>query len=351
MFIHLIRGTAAGLAATAFLSTAYSVYTGEWIAVLFGLCATGIFLDATRMTWKTRVRSRLEETEGQRGPFRTLSGKLLIALIVGGFIVGTALTIAVDALIAQPGTGYGPAALGYGLYGFIALGLWDVSRRHRIDFGRLRGKFPSTGDVWKRIVVVIPLLLFSYGTVWVVYYPLSILSPELVEVVLLADDLFARTPDGSLAIGPNVLTAFSLILLAPVTEEIFFRGYLLHRWAVTWGIPASVVASTVVFASLHANPLGALLFGFVMAVIYLKTKSLGLVIVIHILNNSIAYGTGVLDTVLGDAPTINTIAEFRAAWWMAAIALGLSLPWAVHFVRRHWPDDSWELPYQSGASS
>ncbi len=113
MFIHLIRGTAAGLAATAFLSTAYSVYTGEWIAVLFGLCATGIFLDATRMTWKTRVRSRLEETEGQRGPFSTLSRKLLIALKLCGFNLGTSLTIADDALIAPPVTGYGPAALGY----------------------------------------------------------------------------------------------------------------------------------------------------------------------------------------------------------------------------------------------
>ena len=350
MFIHVIRGIAAGLAATAFLSTGYSVYAGEWIAALFGVLATGLFLDATRMTWKTTVRPQLEVAEGQRGPFHTLSGKLLIALIVGGFIVGTALTMVVDTLVPMSGTGYGGAALGYGLYGFIALGLWEVSRRHRIDFGRLTGRLPSSSHVRKRIVVVIPLMLFSYGTIWVLYYPLSILSPELVETVLLADNLFARTADGALAIGPNVLSAFALLVLAPVTEEIFFRGYLLHRWAVTWGVPASVVASTVVFASLHADPLGALLFGFVMAVIYLETKSLGLVILIHILNNMIAYGTGVVYTVLEDAPTASTVAEFRAEWWMAAIALGLSLPWAVRFVRRHWPDDSWELPYQRGAS-
>jgi membrane protease YdiL (CAAX protease family) len=187
--------------------------------------------------------------------------------------------------------------------------------------------------------------LFSYGTVWIIYYPLSLLAPELVESLLLADDLVALSADGTPALGPNVLSATALILVAPIVEEVFFRGYLLHRWAVTWGVRSSVVATTVVFASLHADPLGALLFGFALAVIYLRTRSLVLVIACHVLNNLLAYGVGVGYTLLFEEETAYTVLEFQSEWWTAAIALALSVPWAIRFVRRYWPDETWRLPY------
>jgi membrane protease YdiL (CAAX protease family) len=343
MFIHIIRGLAIGLTATALIGTAAALYAQDWVAVLFGACALGMFASITRLLWNTA--NRPPAVAGDGGPFHSLSGRLLLALLFGGFIVGSALSVAVDALMATPTSGYGAAALGYGLYGFIAIGLWDVSRRHRVDFARVRGVLPQRRLALRSMTTVVPLLLFSFGTVWIVYYPLSLLSPELVESLLLADDLFAQSADGTIALGPNLLSAGALILLAPITEEVFFRGYLLHRWALTWGVRSSVVATTVVFASLHADPLGALLFGFAMAVIYLKTKSLVLVIACHILNNLLAYSISVGYTVLFEAETAYTVQEFQSEWWMAAIALALSLPWAVRFVRRYWPDETWRLPY------
>lgn len=347
MFIHVIRGVVAGLAATALIGTTFAILAREWVAVLFAACALGMFLGIARLVWSTSNQPRVDPGKSELGPFHTLSGKRLLALLAGGFVVGGALTVTVDALLSAPLIAYGRAALGYGLYGFIALGLWDAARRHRVEFARVKGAFPDRNKVWKNLTVVIPLLLFSYGTVWVVYYPLSILSPELVEIVLLQSNVFARSAEGALEIGPNVVSAFALIVVAPIVEEVFFRGFLLHRWALTWGVRSSVVGTTVVFASLHADPLGALLFGFVMAVIYLKTRSLGLIIACHILNNLIAYATGVVYALIEETNITYTVMDFQAEWWMAALALILSLPWAVRFVRNSWPDNGWDLPYQA----
>lgn len=347
MFIHVIRGATAGLAATALIGTTFAIFAREWVAVLFGACALGIFIGIARLVWSTSNQPLVDPGKSQLGPFHTLSGKLLLGLLAAGAVVGGALTVAVDAIPSARLAGYGPAALGYGLYGFIAVGLWDATRRHRVEFARLKGAFPDSAKIWKSLTVVIPLLLFSYGTIWVVYYPLSIFSPELVDILLFQDNLFARSAEGAIEIGPNVVSAFALIVVAPIVEEVFFRGFLLHRWALTWGVRSSVVSTTVIFASMHADPLGALLFGFVMAVIYLKTRSLGLVIACHILNNLIAYATGVVHALTKETNITYTVMDFQAEWWMAALALTLSLPWAVRFVRNSWPDDGWDLPYQT----
>lgn len=179
MFIHVIRGAAAGLAATALIGTTFAIFARAWVAVLFGACALGIFIGIARLVWSTSNQPLVDPGKSQLGPFHTLSGKLLIGLLAAGAVVGGALTVAVDALPLAPLAGYGPAALGYGLYGFIAVGLWDATRRHRVEFARLKGAFPDRNKIWKSLAVVIPLLLFSYGTVWVVYYPLSIFSTRV----------------------------------------------------------------------------------------------------------------------------------------------------------------------------
>lgn len=343
MFIRIIRGAVLGLAATAFVAVLLAIYSRAWVAALFAGCGFGMFLAIARLVEHTMPRPR----ETADGPFQKLRGRKLLAILVGGFIAGSALSVTVSTLTAASASEYARAAMGFGLYGFVALGLWEATRRHGVDFARIRGRLPDRQAALKRLAIVVPLLLFSYGTVWVVYYPLSVFSPELVETLLLGDDLFLSSTEGAVPIGPNLLSAFALVILAPVTEEVFFRGYLLHRWAVTWGIEASVVGSTAIFASLHADPLGALLFGFAMAVVYLETRSLGLVIVCHILNNLLAYALGVGTTLLEEPGATYSVRDFQAEWWMAAIALLLSLPWAIRFVRANWPDETGALPYDA----
>ena len=332
----------------ALLGTALAFYAGEWIAALFAGCAAAAFSGATRMMWDTSSRpagARPGPPDAELHPFRFITGKKLLLLLVGGFVVGGIISGLVGGVGNPDGTGYEAAALAFGLYGFVAIGLWVVTRRHGVDFQRITGTLPQRADLVRILSLVVPLLLFSYGTVWIVYYPLSLVSPGLVDAFLSQEDIFSISRRGGFAFGPHLLTAIGLVVLAPVTEEIFFRGFLLHRWALMWGVESAVIGSTVVFAILHFDPLGAAAFGFAMAVIYVKTGSLLAVILCHVLNNFVAYATGLVYTLFGDGDTSYTVAEFHAEWWTAAVCLVLAAPWVVWFVRKNWPNDSWAVPY------
>ena len=93
MFIHVIRGVVAGLAATWLIGTTFAIFAREWVAVLFGACALGMFLGIARLVWSTSNQPRVDPGKSQLGPFHTLSGKRLLALLAGGFVVGGALTV------------------------------------------------------------------------------------------------------------------------------------------------------------------------------------------------------------------------------------------------------------------
>jgi membrane protease YdiL (CAAX protease family) len=94
-------------------------------------------------------------------------------------------------------------------------------------------------------------------------------------------------------------TAVLVCVIAPVAEEFIFRGYIfpaLRNWKGLW--PA-VVMDGIIFGAIHAGsaPVGYLvplaLFGSVLCLVYVKTGSLYPCMVLHALNNSIAFGAGV----------------------------------------------------------
>jgi CAAX protease family protein len=91
-------------------------------------------------------------------------------------------------------------------------------------------------------------------------------------------------------------TAVLVCVIAPVAEEFIFRGYIfpaLRNWKGLW--PA-VVIDGLVFGAIHVSgtPVGYLLplalFGMVLCLIYVRTRSLYPCMVLHALNNSIAFG-------------------------------------------------------------
>lgn len=89
----------------------------------------------------------------------------------------------------------------------------------------------------------------------------------------------------------NIIGVITISLLAPLLEEVLFRGaiqgYLMRRHK-PW---VAIVVAALVFGVFHWNPvqvLYATLLGAVFGWIYYRTGSLLSVIVGHVLNNSIA---------------------------------------------------------------
>lgn len=79
------------------------------------------------------------------------------------------------------------------------------------------------------------------------------------------------------------------VIMAPIFEEIVFRG-IIQKGLINKGMnPATaIIISSVVFGLVHGNPwqfVGAVLLGCVLGLVYHKTKSLLLPILLHAFNN------------------------------------------------------------------
>lgn len=91
--------------------------------------------------------------------------------------------------------------------------------------------------------------------------------------------------------GGVVLFALVAVVLAPLFEEIFFRGFLFRGFAESWGWAWGAVASAACFGFGHLQldvfvPLFAL--GFVLAWVYKRTGSLWTSIALHALFNGLS---------------------------------------------------------------
>lgn len=84
----------------------------------------------------------------------------------------------------------------------------------------------------------------------------------------------------------------TVAIVGPIAEELVFRegvcGYLARNGAKPW---KAIWVSAVLFGIIHMNPaqvVVAMIIGFILGVIYIKTGNVVLTSIIHILNNSIA---------------------------------------------------------------
>ncbi|MBC8214612.1 MAG: CPBP family intramembrane metalloprotease [Candidatus Marinimicrobia bacterium] len=88
--------------------------------------------------------------------------------------------------------------------------------------------------------------------------------------------------------GSGVLAA---IIMASVTEEVFFRGMILPGLARNYGKIAGIFITAFLFGIIHLNPwqfLPAFIMGIYIGWIYLTTRNIWLCIGIHSFNNAIA---------------------------------------------------------------
>ena len=96
------------------------------------------------------------------------------------------------------------------------------------------------------------------------------------------------------AAGVLPLLWLSAVVVAPVTEELFFRGFLHRGWAPSWlGVSGTIVVTAALWAVLHQqyNILG-ILFIFVAGLIFgwmrQRSGSTLLPMILHTVNNLLA---------------------------------------------------------------
>jgi uncharacterized protein len=93
-------------------------------------------------------------------------------------------------------------------------------------------------------------------------------------------------------ISAYLAVAFAGAVVAPIVEELFFRGYVFNAYLSERSLATAYIASAVIFSALHGLPtLLPVIFamGIVLAYVYRRTRSIIAPIVAHMLNNSLAF--------------------------------------------------------------
>ncbi len=195
---------------------------------------------------------------------------------------------------------------------------------------------------WRLLGIAIPLFALSLAGLWLTYLPLSFFAPQFVSDWVLNDQMALIVPNAPVR---NALTVVEAVVLAPVVEEFLFRGLLLHRWAHRWGVRRGVLLSSAAFAVVHVEVLGGLVFALVMAMLYVRTRSLWTPILCHAAHNGLVVLVAAGGVFLGDGASTPTLAQFQAEWWTGVLGFCLGAPLLWAYLRRYRPEPGWALPY------
>lgn len=101
------------------------------------------------------------------------------------------------------------------------------------------------------------------------------------------------------------------ITLAPIVEELIFRGVAMGRLKIRLGIIPAIFVSAIIFGIVHFdfNILGRLFFGVLSAILYIETKNIMNCIIFHILHNASVF---IFPTISQHTNfLINTDSEFK----------------------------------------
>ena len=88
------------------------------------------------------------------------------------------------------------------------------------------------------------------------------------------------------------LGMFMVVVMAPVFEEMLFRGIIQGGASREYGPMKAILVASAIFGLVHLVPqqvVNAFFCGIIMGYVYYRTGSLIPVIIIHLLNNAIAY--------------------------------------------------------------
>lgn len=124
-----------------------------------------------------------------------------------------------------------------------------------------------------------------------------------------------------------VMALFLVSVVAPLAEELFFRGFLFGALRRR-GLPLAAGVSGLAFGLAHvaSSPIGFLvplaLLGVLLCLVYERTGSLYSAIALHAVNNAVAFGAA--DGRLWLIPV--GLAAAAAATWLAARAVGEPRP-------------------------
>ena len=258
---------------------------------IFGL---GLFLDIRFLMARIRGQEFFRSKDKHIQPNWTVGDILRLSVI---FIFLSYLVQIIQILLlpasASADPGFMPlintAVMDLAIFGFI---LYFVSVKYRQGLAalglKLKNSLRSVFQALLSYTAFLPVLavVFLLLTILASIFDYSPAQQILFEIIF-----------NEKGVGALVFLAVLVVLIGPIVEEVFFRGFAYSALKKRCGVRKAMVLTAVIFAALHANLFGFLpimLLGFLLAFVYEKTGSLISSITIHALHNGLMLGLSFL---------------------------------------------------------
>ena len=219
--------------------------------------------------------------------------KAIGVVVLGLIAVSVPIAILADAIadgdIEDDALALTLTLLGSLLFEFVLVGavLLFSMRKYRIGWPALGLRRQERGPIW------FPLGLTFSALFLLIVYGLFLEVVGLTPDADLPEEIFDN-------VGPLAVVIVLTVLLAPIAEEIFFRGFIFGGLEGRWGFWPAAVASGTLFAIAHIGNPGYLpvlpaiaAIGVLFAWGYRYTGSLLPVIAAHLLFNTISLSVGI----------------------------------------------------------
>ena len=236
-----------------------------------------------------------------RGPAILVAAAITLAALTLQCCAGCPLGIVEAALISLAGSEPGSISahpIVVAMVNIVAIGVvlvlgsW-LSRRPADELFPLRRFRPLL------LLALFPCLL---GTS-IVMSEADNLTRMVIPVPSLAIEIIEQTMGGKRSVLGSL---FLLVLVAPITEELLFRGLLLRGLLRRHSATSAIIVTAFLFALMHVNPwqfLGAFVGGLLLGWWTVSSGSLWPAILGHALNNAMPY---LVRTVLPEVPGYGT---------------------------------------------
>jgi len=215
------------------------------------------------------------------GSHRATIASLLLALTAAGLLVGA------YRVLAPPELGrVGLLAVGgLGLYGGLVLVAYVRGVRTGLMHDALTEEGVGVKQVMEAVrdgVVGTMALLLVSAVSGLVMRAVGVENPQ-------------RESLGWIREAPSVaivLAGLGIVLVAPIVEEAFFRGYVFRGYLAAKDVRTAFIGSALLWSVIHGLPAlipALFVMGLILAYLYRRSGTLLAPIVAHILNNGVAF--------------------------------------------------------------
>ena len=217
-----------------------------------------------------------------RPPWRPRDVALAAVGTLAAFIVLVAVAAGLASIGDERGVSSFPIWALAAFYIVLVAMVWYFSvRKYRAGWHTLGFRAPE--NPWSfalaAVVLLASLSMFAAYRLATDYLPVGWLRPDVVPPEVFGHGL------------ERVVNGLAIVAVAPVAEELFFRGFVLGGLAAAVGDLRAMVVSSALFAAMHVSvgtfiPLFAA--GMLLAWLYLRTRSIWPPIAAHSAQNALA---------------------------------------------------------------